>query len=83
MSITPPIIKPITGPKYQPIIITGNQAKDNDIPPIIFMLIRFNKILKAIKKAKTKIVFVVLKTLIGQKGNKNFINVFLVVFTNF
>lgn len=54
-------------------MITGSHANDNEIPPTIFILIKFNRMLKAIKKASKKIVFVVLKAFIGQKGKKNFI----------
>lgn len=59
------------GPKYQPMIIPGNQANEIVIPATIGTLNRFIKILKPNKAANTQIPVTVLKTLTGQNGKKN------------
>lgn len=71
VSITNPINKPTTGPKYQPIIIPGSQAKEIVIPATMGTLNKFNNMLKPNKAAKTQIPVTVLKTLTGQNGKKN------------
>lgn len=76
VSINDPINRPIIGPKYQPIIIPGNHAKEMVTPEPILIFNKFNKILSPSKAASKQIPVIDLKTFIGQKGNKNLTTIF-------
>ena len=77
VSINAPINNPTIGPKYQPMIIPGNQANEIVMPAVILILKRLRRILNPSRAAKTQMPVIDLKIFTGQNGNKNLINLFV------
>ncbi|MCQ2748204.1 MAG: hypothetical protein MJ223_03040 [Mycoplasmoidaceae bacterium] len=68
-----PNTRPTIGPKYQPITINGNQAREIDKENGAILIVNSpSTILNAIKIARKNINCKVRKDLIGEKGKKNF-----------
>ncbi|MCQ2956455.1 MAG: hypothetical protein MJ233_00900 [Mycoplasmoidaceae bacterium] len=84
VSVINPITSPTTGPKYQPITITGIHARDIDkANGAILIVIRPKTSLRAISIAIKNNKRTERKDLIGEKGKKNFFTCNLEFFISF
>ncbi|MCQ3907557.1 MAG: hypothetical protein MJ219_02150 [Mycoplasmoidaceae bacterium] len=81
VSVITPITKPITGPKYQPITITGNQAMEIDKLKGAILIVKTPRTIRiAIRIANKNNNRTERKDLMGEKGKKNFFILNLVFF---